>query len=268
MFGRRSDATLATDLGTMREFMPIISPRRNDSVFYYPMEVEVDAAMAFLEEFNADRPPESRLTLFHLLLRSHALMLFDYPSTNRFVAGGRLWQRDGVWLTYSAKRELVEGAPLLTVKRQFLQQESLEDMLESILAGLMTRRSGKKTASDKEMSLAVKTPVFVRRLAVWALNKANAFGVLPKSMIEDDPLFASVFIANVGSVNLDGGFHHLWEYGTISHFCVMGRVRERADGTRAMTLGFSYDERVEDGLYAGLVLQTIKERIEAPEKLR
>ena len=268
MFGRRSDATLVTDLSTMRRFMPFISPRRNDSVFYYRMKVEADAALAFIEDFNETQPADRQLTLFHLVLRSSALMYFDHPRVNRFVVGGRLWQRDEVWVTYSAKRELVDGAPVLTVKRRFVQNESLEEMLESILGGLRERRKGKKTTSDKEMSLAVQLPPLAIRVGMWALKVGNSLGILPKKMIDDDPLFTTLFVANVGSVGIEAGYHHLWEYGTCSAFCVMGLLKQQIGGKRIFELCFTYDERMEDGLYAGMVLQAIKERLENPEKLR
>ena len=45
MFGRRSDATLVRNLPKLRLFMPYVSPRRNDSLFYYAHEIEVDAAL-------------------------------------------------------------------------------------------------------------------------------------------------------------------------------------------------------------------------------
>ena len=70
MFGRRPDATLVKELSTMRRFMPYVSPRRNDSVFYLPQEMEVEAALEFLEKLNRDRPSERPISLFHLLLRS------------------------------------------------------------------------------------------------------------------------------------------------------------------------------------------------------
>ena len=36
----------------------------------------------------------------------------EVAGDNRFVAGGRLWERDEVWLTFSAKLALEDGAPL------------------------------------------------------------------------------------------------------------------------------------------------------------
>ena len=70
MFGRRADATLVRDLPMMRRFMPYISPRRNDSLFYMMQEIQVDAALEYLEKRNRDRPADRPMTLFHLFLRS------------------------------------------------------------------------------------------------------------------------------------------------------------------------------------------------------
>ena len=49
MFGRRSDATLVRGLSPMRAFMPFISPRRNDSLVLYTLEVDPDPALRFVE---------------------------------------------------------------------------------------------------------------------------------------------------------------------------------------------------------------------------
>ena len=58
MFGRRPDATLVRDLGTMRRFQPFVSPRRNDAIFYLTQDMEVEAALEFLEalEHNPGDP--------------------------------------------------------------------------------------------------------------------------------------------------------------------------------------------------------------------
>ena len=46
------------------------------------------------------------------------------------------------------------------------------------------------------MSLANRLPPFVVRFIVWALRKVDNLGLLPKAMIDDDPLFTSLFVAN------------------------------------------------------------------------
>ena len=44
--------------------------------------------------------------------------LAEFPGLNRFVAGGRLYQRKGIWISYSAKQRMKKGAPLMVLKRR------------------------------------------------------------------------------------------------------------------------------------------------------
>ncbi len=268
MFGKRPDGDRIEKLSRMRAFMPFVSPRRNDALVLYTTEIEVDEALAFVDRYNEGRDENRRMTLFHLYLRSLGMAFHARPGVNRFVAGGRLWQRNHVAVTFSAKQSIEDGAPMHTVKRIFPADETLEEMVDSIMGRLRRRRGGEVTRSDREMNLALVMPVSVVRLGLWLLHKANMLGMLPKAMIDDDPLFTSIFVANLGSVGLDAGYHHLWEYGTCSSFAVIGKIHERADGKRVMDVQYSYDERVEDGLYAALTMAQIKEKLEKPESLR
>jgi hypothetical protein len=267
MFGRRPDATLVRNLPKLRRFMPYVSPRRNDSLFYYAHEIDVDAALAFLEEQNRDRPADKQITLFHLYLRTVALGMLESPETNRFVAGGRLYQHNVFHITFSAMRELEKGSQLITVKREFPAGETLHGMVDRVLGSIVSRRTGEKTQADKEIDVALYLPPILIRGVMKVLSWGNALGVLPKSMIDGDPLFTSVFVANMGSIGMETGHHHLWEYGTCSAFCVMGRIRTRPDGSRYVICSYTWDERVADGLATSFALSAFKERIENPEKL-
>ncbi len=268
MFGRRPDATRVKNLGAMRRFMPYISPRRNDSLFYMMQEIEVEAALEFLEKKNQERPDDRPITLFHLFLRSAAQALVQRPGVNRFVKAGELWQRDGEWITFSAKMKIEDGAPMITIKRRFHADiETLEEMVDGLYDKLESGRSGKKTTSDKEMGLLLRLPGPVIKVALAFARLADRWGILPRSMIDADPLFTSLFIANLGSIDYPAGFHHLWEYGTASLFGVMGRIEPGEDNRRKMSVAWTYDERIEDGLYSYYTLAGIRERIENPEQL-
>ena len=94
MFGRRADATRVRNLNRLRSFMPFISPSRNGSVVYFDTEIEVEPALRLVDELNQSRPPEKRVTLFLLYIRTLAMHIYLRPHTNRFTAGGRLWQRN------------------------------------------------------------------------------------------------------------------------------------------------------------------------------
>jgi pyruvate/2-oxoglutarate dehydrogenase complex dihydrolipoamide acyltransferase (E2) component len=80
-----------------------------------------------------------------------------------------------------------------------------------------------------------------------------------------------MLIANLGSIDLDAGYHHLYEYGNIPMLIMAGRNKEEVvvgkDGQPEvrpmMTLRYSFDERIEDGLYGARALEMMK-RIEDP----
>jgi hypothetical protein len=94
-------------------------------------------------------------------------------------------------------------------------------------------------------------------------------------MIVEDPLYASAFVANLGSVGIAGAYHHLYEYGTIPIFVVVGGYRYvplAEDGGRVVvkrvsTIKYTYDERVEDGFYCARAVSRMKELLENPERL-
>ena len=268
MFGKRPDASPVRDLNAMRRFMPYVSPRRNDSIFYMRQDIRVDAAFEFIEKKNKERPKNRPITLFHLYLRAVAMVMLLRPGVNRFVKAGRLWQRDGVWMTFSAKRKLVDGSPMITIKRRFLSEsESLDEMTDGVYEQLKAGRKGKQTTSDKEVKLLLRLPGPLIRISLAIARLADHFGLLPRKMIDADPLYTSVFLANLGSINYPAGFHHLWEYGTASMFGVMGRIERGADGGRKFTACWTYDERVEDGLYSYYSLEMIRDWIENPETM-
>jgi len=112
------------------------------------------------------------------------------------------------------------------------------------------------------------------KAAMAVLRWLDRHNLLPRGMIDPDPMYASVFAANVGSVGLEAPFHHLYEYGTISVFGVMGRVRKttftdaegRASVRDGLHVRWSLDERINDGFYAARSLEMVREVMEDPER--
>jgi hypothetical protein len=257
-----------SDAPTLRRILPHVSPRRNESLFYLPNEVEVEAALEFLDKHNRTRPPERPATLFHLLLRAVAQGIALRPRVNRFVKGGRLWQRRGAYITFSAKRAISDSAPMVTIKRRFdAEHETLDEMIDGVYALLQPARRGVESTSDKETRLLMRLPNAVTGALVRGADVLDRFGLLPLAMIEPDPMFSSVFVANLGSVGHEAGFHHLWERGTCSAFCVIGRVKPGPMGRRIASVYWTWDERVEDGLYSFGYTNGVKLRLESPELL-
>ncbi len=102
-------------------------------------------------------------------------------------------------------------------------------------------------------------------LARWL----DAHNLLPRMLIEGDPLYASVFVANLGSVGLDAAYHHLYEWGNCPIFAAVGRVREESSANgetrKLVTVRYTFDERIEDGLYCARALGHLKNIVETWE---
>jgi 2-oxoacid dehydrogenase/acyltransferase catalytic subunit len=271
-FGR-PDGVLAERVPLVRRFMPFVLRRRNESLVLFEQDVEVDAALAFAERFSIEHGV--RLTFFHLVLRSIARALEEFPRLNRYVVGRRLYQRTDVAISFSGKEAFDADAPLYVRKRVFPPRETLVDLARSLGETVRRGRAGERTASDREVSILSRLPRLGVDLLVVAARAADYFNLLPARMILDDPLYASAFVANLGSVGIAGAYHHLYEHGTIPIFVVVGAYREAlvvVDGRpvvrRVATLKYTYDERIEDGFYCARAVARMKELLERPVSLR
>ena len=159
-------------------------------------------------------------------MRAIGLALVEYPRLNRFVVGSRLYDRKGIWLAFSAKQRMEKDAPIFTAKVAFDPAESLPGMVDRLLARLREGRSGKETATDREITGFLRLPAPVLRVALKAQRWLDGWNLLPSGLVQNDPLYASAFVANLGSVGLDAAFHHNYEYGTIPIFVTVGRIHQ------------------------------------------
>ena len=236
---------------------------RNESAVYFEQKLDLSRTQVWLKERNG--------RLFHLILHALAATLHDRERLNRFTVGRRTYQRDGVYLSFAAKKAMADDAPLATVKRRFEKGESFT-ALETALGGEITEaKSDKKSHIDKELSILLALPGFLLAFLIGAMKRLYAWGLAPRSLVDTDPMYASAFVANLGSMKIDAAYHHLYEHGNCPLFVTIGQVTETpavVDGQLVsrptLTLRYSFDERVEDGLYAARSLKLLAERVEDP----
>jgi hypothetical protein len=271
----RPDGTPVPAVHPLRRMMPFILPDKNGAFVLFEQTVDAAPAAHFLAAVNAGRPPERAVTLFHLVVRAVGMAIAEFPRLNRFVAGSRLYQRRGIWISFSAKQRLERDAPLFTAKLPFDASEPLDALVDRVHAAVGAGRSGHESASDREVRMFLRLPAPVLRLGVRVVRRLDAWGLLPATHSSGDPLYASAFVANLGSVGLDAAYHHLFEYGTIPIFVTIGRLHHapvvRPDGSvgsrEVFTLRYTYDERIEDGFYAARALERLQDLLEEPDAL-
>ncbi len=249
----RSDGDLLP-VHPYRRLMFTIMPTRNESVVYFDAAVDADPLLQYVEAARA----RFDANLTHVAVAATGLAIAAVPSMNRFVVGQRLYQRRGRFITFAMKRKKLDReASLATLKLEVRDGETFRQLTERINADIRLNRSGERTAADREFDLFNLLPRPLLAAAARLLRRLDHYNLLPPFFIRDDPMYTSVFLANLGSIGLDAGYHHLYEYGTCSLFVTVGAVREEvvvAEGQpavrRRLPLRFTYDERVDDGLNA------------------
>lgn len=270
-FWGRKDGDLVRDVPAYRRIMPYIMRGRNESAVYFEQRVDARAALAFVDEWNARG--KTKISFFHLLVWALVQTFHERPRLNRFTRGGRLYQRRGFWLSYSAKKRMDDASPVVVVKQRFEPGSGFSSLVETMAEGVQQARSDVRSHVDKELSLVLRLPEpllsFFVRMMMWL----DIWNLLPHAFVRNDPMYASVFLANLGSLKMEAAFHHLYEYGTIPVFGTIGRFEDAvvSDGNggvriqRQVVLKWTFDERVEDGLYCVRALERLQELLETLE---
>jgi hypothetical protein len=270
---RRSDGDLVTEESPLRGIMPYVMRGRNECLILHEATYEIAKTRAFLRAFNHEHAREQPATMFQLFLWLAAQGLHERLGLNRFVSGGRLYQRKGIQLSFAAKKDFRDDAPIVSVKLDFWKGEPFADCCKRIASAIVDGRSGPGRSIDKEVELLMKLPGPLLTLVVGLGRWLDRFNLMPRQMIENDPLYTSLFVGNLGSVGLDRTYHHLYEQGTCAMFAVMGTPKKAVVVGRngqpevkdVLDVRWSLDERVNDGYYCAKSLALFKKMFEDPE---
>jgi hypothetical protein len=266
----RVDGDLVQGLQRTRRVMPYIMRTRNEAAVYLEHDVALRHTDQFIREWNQANPG-LRIDVFHVAMWALRDTMSRNPTTNRFVAGGRLYDRHGLWYSYAIKAKLETGAPMLVVKRRFDLDESFAAMVTGMREVEVAYRRGEAARVERELGALMAFPGFMRRIIMRLIDAADRLGLLPRSYIENDPMYASAVIANMASLGMPPVYHHLYDYGTASVFGSLGRPVTDPDGPtsgpdrrRTMQVRWTFDERAEDGLTAWFSVRRFRQVMEDP----
>jgi hypothetical protein len=270
---RRPDGVLVRDESNVRKMMPYLMRGRNESAVYHEQNDDLTRTRPWLRTWNRAHS-DSPATLFHLLMYGFQRAFHDRPGLNRFVVGGRIYQRNHVELSFAAKKVMDANAPMVTVKVRVPKDEPFDVFVKRVTSAIADARTDRLTAVDKELKIVLAMPSPVVRGVMAALRGLDAVNLMPGAMIETDPMYATAFCANLGSLGLDHTFHHLYEYGTISLFAAIGTTRKSVvvgkDGQPtvrdSVQVRWTFDERVNDGFYCATGLKIARQVVEDPER--
>lgn len=274
IFSRR-DGKLVPHLHDVHRMLPYLLPTRTESIVFHEELLDVTAALAFIDSWNAEHAVELKISIFHILLASFARALVARPGLDRFVSGSRIYQHNESHISFVIKKEFADGAAEATVKLKIIPNESFADTVLRIHNLVNGGRNDNDGPVEQELKILLALPSFMLRLLMRVVRLLDSWNMLPWFLVRNDLFYASIFVANLGSLGIDRVFHHLYEYGTVSLFAAIGAVKKTVfvgPGDQpvvrpGLSLRWSFDERINDGHYCFESLAIARRCVEDPQSL-
>jgi pyruvate/2-oxoglutarate dehydrogenase complex dihydrolipoamide acyltransferase (E2) component len=272
--GDRRDGVWLKDIDSLHAIMPYLYPNRADNEAFISERIDLENINKYIAEKNKDNPDEP-YKVFHVLLAAVAKTIVLRPKMNRFIKGGRMYQRKFLSLAFVVKKRFSDNGEEALAFVTFDENDTMESVNKKVYGEINECRSEKLDNSTAEMDNLCKMPRIFLRFVMWILHKLDYYGKVPESLIKTDPNHASCMLSNLGSIGLKAGYHHLSNWGTNSLFIVIGQKKMspfydengEVHMKETMDLGLTLDERLADGYYYSKTVKLLLHLLQNPELL-
>ena len=274
-WGDRKDGIWLKDIPAMNRIMPTLMPNRADNEAHISVDIDLRPMNEYLAKLNEGRT-EDKYTFFHLISAAIGKAFILRPKMNRFIVGSKMYQRRNVTVGFTVKKKFNDHAEEALAFFTYDPKETLESYHEKIMAQIhLTKSDVEKDTSTGAKDIICKLPQWLITVIVKFVLWLDKHGWAPEDLVGSDPNHAAIFLSNLGSIGLPGGYHHLVNWGTNSCFIVVGKKYMKAEYDRdgkadvheVIPLGITLDERIADGYYYAKTVRLIKKLIEQPELL-
>ncbi len=274
MFNRRSDGKLVKDTrDPIGDIMPYIMRGRNESAIYYSKSYCVENIQKYIRE---QRKQGTRVTVFNIISAASLHTFLRRPHLNRFVAGRRIYQRNSFDILYVVKTSMTDDGMESVAKVRFDGDDNLNSVRDKMAESVNEIKGSEGKEDDRFIGLVTKLPRMIKRMLISLARTLDFHGMMPKSLMELIPLYSSIFISHMGSIGGDAMFHHLYEFGTISVFCTIGKIylkpyrdirTDEVIWKKTIDLNITLDERICDGFYFIKSLELFDSLLDNPHLL-
>lgn len=274
-WGDRKDGIWLKDLPPLNRIMPGIMPNRADNEAYINVDIDLRPLEQYLEKKN-EGCTEDKYTFFHLISAAIGKAFVLRPRMNRFICNNKVYQRKNVTVAFVVKKKFDDHSEEGLAYLEYDPKDTLDTYHEKIMKVIhQTRKDGASDTSSNAMEIITKLPQFLINAIVNTVLWLDKHGWAPDALIGSDPNHAAIFLSNLGSIGMEGGYHHLVNWGTNSCFVVLGKkymkMEYQKDGTQdlheVIPVGITLDERIADGYYYSGTVALVKELLAHPELL-
>ncbi|MCR5229394.1 MAG: 2-oxo acid dehydrogenase subunit E2 [Solobacterium sp.] len=272
--GDRFDAKYIKDLDSMHFIMPFMFPDRCDNMAFFSFKIDLTNLNEFVRKKNESNP-DYKYNQYQCIVTAMLKVIYLRSKLSLFIHDKKMYRRNEVSAAFTVKQEFADnGGEVLCFVRS-KPEWTVDDVHNELKRQLLKLKQ--KTYVDEStgfMDKFNKLPKWISRPALDFVCWLEKKGKIPSALVETDPYHSSVVLANLGSIGLPSGYHHLTNWGTTSMFVVVGEYgkipffeNEQVVFKDGVELGFTVDERIADGFYFSKSFKMLKLFLEQPELL-
>jgi len=272
--GDRFDAKYLKDIDSMHFIMPFMYPDRCDNQAFFSFQIDLSNLNEYIKEKNKDNP-DYKYNMYQCIVTAVLKTVTLRSKLSMFIHDRKMYKRNEVSAAFTVKQEFADNGGEVLCFIHSKPEWTIDDVHNEMRRQLLKLKSkGYRDESSGFMDKFNQIPKFISRPALRFVCWLEKHSWIPKALIETDPYHSSVVLANLGSIGLPEGYHHLTNWGTTSMFLVVGQSgrmpffeNDKVEFRDGVKFGFTVDERIADGYYFSKSIKMMQLFLQQPELL-
>ena len=252
----RFDAKYMRDVDPMHFIMPYLLPNRCDNEAFFSYRIDLTKLNKYIKKKIASKP-EYKYNMFQCIIAATLKTITLRSKLSIFIHNYKMYKRNEVTAAFTVKQEFADDGGEVLCFIHSKPEWTIDDLHNEMHRQLLKLKDREyKDESSGFMEKFNNLPKFISHPIMKFLCWLERKDMVPTALVETDPYHSSVNFANLGSIGLPSGFHHLTNWGTTSMFIVIGKMdkmpffkNKEVTFKDAVELNITIDERIADGYY-------------------
>ena len=273
MFGRRFDGKRLRDVDPIVQITPYLMPMRCDAQVF--LEHKLDFEM--LSRYIAQKAKEGhKISFIQLIAAAYVRAVSQHPEINRFIFNKQYYSRNNCSISYTVLKDAQDyDSPEVTVRVLFDPTDTVFDVCDRMNDAVEKARATEDGDFVIRLAKAVLAVPGLTTVIVGIVRFLDRYGIAPKALLTELPFYSGLFVSNNASIGLHNVWHHIYNFGNVSLFMVVGTVLKEAftdtEGKtrmrRWLPLGITADERICSGAHYAAFFADVMHSLAHPETL-
>ena len=241
----------------MTQIMMDLLPKRVESNVYLNHKMDFTNLKKYLENV---KKKNNNITYFYAMVTALGKIFYNRETLNYYIRNRHIYKHRDIVISFVAKVSFEDYSKEVMVLIPIEPKDNLYTISEKIKSKINNIRNKnndyEENGANKAINIFGKLPNVVRVPLVGMLKLFDKWGILPKSLIEDNLYYSSVIVSNLGSIKCGTVYHHLCDFGTCSGIITIGEIKDEEvliNGKKEIRsmceFGINIDERIADGYY-------------------